>query len=151
MKFTVEIDEFYLDEEQDLAPALVKQVTTAIVNQIWGKIKEKVDKQVTVSVAAQIDAELATKINLRVAELIASEKITRDGKEISIVDYIKQRFDSNAGWNSPNDHITKIAKQFGDEMKKRYDYFYANQIVQQMHTVGIIKEEIFANLIENKK
>ena len=80
-----------------------------------------------------------------------SETITRDKKEISISAYIKQQFENNSGWNNPQEQITKKAKEFGDEMKKRYDFFYANQIVQQMHTVGVIKEEIYANLIENKK
>lgn len=150
MKFTVEIEEFYLDEEQDLAPSLVKQVTDAVTDQIWGKIKAKVDEAVRVSVEAKINNELAQKINLRVGELINSEKIIKDKQEISIIDYIKQQFDRSSNWGSPYEQITKIAKQYGDEMKKRYDFLYANQIVQQMHVIGIIKEDIYANLIDNK-
>jgi hypothetical protein len=151
MKFMVEVDDFYLDEESELAPALSGHVIRTVVSQIWDKIEKKVDEAIRISVQAKIEQELTAKINIRIADIFASETIKKDGKDVSISDYIKDRFVNNSGWNSPHETITKIAKEYGNEMKKRYDYFYANQIVQQMHTIGVLKEEVFANLIENKK
>jgi len=150
MKFTVEVDDFYL-EEGELSTSLINEVSRNVISQIQESIKEKADKAITIAVKAKIEQELALQINLRVAELIASGVIIRDKKEVSIVDYIKDQFDRYNSWNSPYEQITRIAKEYGNEMKKRYDYFYANQIVQQMHTVGVLKEDVFANLIENKK
>ena len=148
MKFTVEVEDFYLDKEDELAPELSTYVTGQVVSQIWVKIEKKVDESVRVSVQAKIEQELTKKINIRIAELIESEKIIVRGQEISIPDYIKSQFEKNSGWGNPDEIIEKKAKEFGAEMKKRYDYFYANQIVQQMHTIGIIKEDIYKNLIE---
>jgi hypothetical protein len=155
MKYTIEVEDFYLeggdDGQEGLEKGLREYITHEVVRQIWKQIKEKVDDAITMKVKAKVEQEMALQINTRIREIISSETITRDKKEISISDYIKQQFENNSGWNNPNEQITKRAKEFGDEMKKRYDFFYANQIVQQMHTVGIIKEEIYANLIENKK
>jgi len=152
MKFVVEVDDFYLDEESELAPALSNHVVRSVVDQIWERINKKVDEAIRVTVQAKIEQELTAKINIRIADCFASEKITlRDGKEVLISDYIKDRFQNNTGWSSPQESIVKIAKEYGNEMKKRYDYFYANQIVQQMHTIGVLREEVFANLIEGKK
>ena len=148
MKFTVEVEDFYLDKEDELAPELSTYVTGQVVSQIWVKIEKKVDESVRVSVQAKIEQELTKKINIRIAELIESEKIIVRGQEISIPDYIKSQFEKHSGWGNPDEIIEKKAKEFGAEMKKRYDYFYANQIVQQMHTIGIIKEDIYKNLIE---
>jgi hypothetical protein len=149
MKFTVEVEDFYLDGEE-LSSSLVEAVKGNVVATIKQNIEKKVDEAIRIAVQAKIEQELTLQINLRVSELIASGKIIKDKAEISIVDYIKQQFEKHSGWNSPYDQITNLAKRYGDEMKKRYDFFYANHIVQQMHTVGIIKEEVYKNLIGEK-
>jgi hypothetical protein len=151
MKFTVEVEEFYLDEDENLAPALVKEITRNVIDGIWGQIKDKVDKAITIAVETKIQKELTLQINLRVAELINAGTITKDKKEVLISDWIKEQFDRSSGWNTPYDQIKNIAANYGQEMKKRYDYFYANQIVTQMSKIGILKEEIFKKLIDVDK
>ena len=155
MKYIIEVEDFYLetgkDGQEGLETGLKEYITHELYRKIAESIREKVDKAIKDVVEIKVEKEMRLQINTRIAEIISSETITRDKKEISISSYIKQQFENNSGWNNPSEQITKKAKEFGDEMKKRYDFFYANQIVQQMHTVGIIKEEIYANLIENKK
>ena len=151
MKFTIEIEEFYLDEDENLAPALVKEITKNVIDGIWGQIKEKVDKAITIAVEAKVKQELALQINLRVAELINTGTITKDGKEVLMSDWIKAQFDRSSGWNTPYDQIKNIAAAYGQEMKKRYDYFYANQIVTQMSKIGVLKEEVFHKLLDVEK
>lgn len=148
MKFTIEVSDFYLDEESELAPALVKHIKHEVVTQIWDKIKAQAEEKLAKAVQSQTEAILSTQINLIVSQLIDAAKIRKNGKEIPVADYIAEQFDKNNNWNSPYEHITKLAKAYGDEMKKRYDYFYANQIVQQMHVIGVLKEEIFQKLID---
>jgi uncharacterized C2H2 Zn-finger protein len=147
MKFTVEVEEFWV-EEAELSSALIGVVTKDVTNQIKKSIEKQVDLAIKTIVQARIEQELALQINMRVSELIAAGVIVRDGEEILIADHIKNLFQKNSGWNSPVDLLSKMAKQYGDEMKKRYDYLYANQIVQQLHTIGVIKEDIYKNLIE---
>jgi len=155
MKYTIEVEDFYLeggdDGQEGLEKGLREYITHEVVSQIWKQIKDKVDDVITMKVEAKVKMDMALQINKRIAEIIASETITRDKKEISISDYIKQQFENNTGWNNPGEVVRNKAKEFGDEMKKRYDFLYANMIVTQMHNIGIIKEEIYANLIENKQ
>ncbi len=151
MKFTVEVEDFYLDEEGDLAPGLTKFVTHEVVTQIWSKIQGIVEKKITEAVQSQTEAILSAQINMLTSQLISAGKITKNGKELLISDYIKDRFDNSGNWNAPYEQIEKLAKAYGNDMKKRYDYFYANQIVQQMHVIGVLKEEVFNKLIEQEK
>jgi len=155
MKFTVEVEDFYLETREDgqegLEKGLKEYIKSEVYHKISEKIKKKVDESVRILVQERIEKELSSTINRRISELVSSEKIIKNKEEILISDYIKEQFSNNHGWNNPNDAIRKIAKEFGDEMKKRYDFIYANHIVQQMHTIGVIKEEIYNNLIENKE
>jgi len=150
MKFTVEVDDFYLDEESELAPALQKYVIRAVVTEIWDKIKSEVEKKITAEVKNSVGRELTTRINIYVDDIISKGTFKTAGskEEVLIADYIKAQFERNSGWNSPYDQIKKIASDYGAEMKKRYDFFYANQIVTQMEKIGILKEEIFHKLID---
>lgn len=69
MKYTVEVDDFYM-EEGNLSQCLEEHITNAVVNSIWEKIKNKVDEAVRVTVQAKIEQELSLKINVRVNDLI---------------------------------------------------------------------------------
>ena len=154
MKFTVEVEEFYLNEENSgmsLETTLRDYIIDEVVSMIWEKIESEVEKAITMKVEEKVKMEMAIKIDKRIAEVMDCETIIRDKKTILISDYIREQFEKNTGWNRPDEIIREKAKIFGDEMKKRYDFLYANAIVQQMHKLGIIKEEIYANLIENKK
>jgi hypothetical protein len=154
MKFTVEVEEFYLNEEdsgRSLETTLRDYIINEVVSKIWEKIKDEADNAITMKVETKVRMEMESQINKRIAEIIDSETIFRDKKEILISDYLREQFERNIGWNKPDDIIRDKAKQFGDEMKKRYDFLYANEIVQQMHKIGILKEEIYTNLLENKK
>ena len=69
---------------------------------------------------------------------------------VSIADYITERFAYQSGWGSPNEAIDKLAKQFGDELKKRYDIAFATQIVKRMNENGLLKDESIIKLLDNK-
>jgi len=149
MKFTIEINDFWVEDDY-VIESLTHRIKSEVIDQINAKIKDKIDIAIGTSIQEIIEKELRFKIDSRIAAIVSSETITINKREVLIVDYIKETFTKSTGWNNPIDLISRKAKEFGEEMKKRYDYLYANQIVQQMHKIGIIKEEVFNNLIEQK-
>ncbi|MCE5226141.1 MAG: hypothetical protein LLG05_09835 [Porphyromonadaceae bacterium] len=152
MKFIIEVDEFWVDGDSDerLAVDLQKHITNALITEIYAKIKDKVDSSIAISVKTMIEKSLAEQINARIAECIQKETITVNKEEVLISDYLKEIFVNNTRWNNPKEQITELAKKFGNEMKKRYDFFYASKIVENMKTIGFIKEEVMNALIEHK-
>lgn len=150
MKFTVEVEEFWLDEEEDLTEALQGHVKREVVRKISESVKDKVEKQIVKKLDEVIEQKLALVIDSSLADLVATGMITYNRSEVSIVDHIKHRFQSNSGWGDPSSHIDDIAKKFGAELKAQYNNVFANKIVQNMKEQGLLKDEVVQILLGDK-
>lgn len=154
MKVIVELSDFYLDENEELLPALRKEVINQAVQHIKESIKARVESQVIMEVKESVERELyktisaEIKANLEIGEIVDPQ----NGRErIKITEFIKRKFEKDSGWNSPNDYIAKIAKEHATELKQRYDLMFAAQIVQKMSEAGLLKEDIAKQLLAGDK
>lgn len=156
MKFTIEIDEFWLDSESELEPALTKHIIDNVVSQIEKSIEKRVEDHITIKVKAEIESKMYRFMNLTIEQIITTEKIKVEesyGKpkvEMTLTEYIKKQFQENSGYRSPHETITALAKKFADEMKNRYDLLFASQIVAKMNNNGLLKDEVAKLLVENQ-
>lgn len=147
MKFTVEVEDFWLEEEE-LTEALSSHIKSEVVHKISASIKEKTDKQITEKIKEAIDKKIELVIDSTLTDLIATGLIMRNGKEVSIIDHIKSVFQNNNTWSSPNVQIAKIAKAFTVELKAQYDMVFANQIVVKMKEQGFLKDDLVQVLLK---
>jgi hypothetical protein len=151
MKFTIEVEDFYLDEDNDLAPALKQHIISTVVNKISTDLKSKIEDGVQKEVKAQVEQTLYRKITSLTNEVIESDKIKgrySNDPEITLQEYVKQQFTTTAASKAPvNDKIEQLAKVFGEEMKKRYDMVFAAGIVQKMHENGLLKDDVVSKLL----
>jgi len=150
MKFTVEVKDFWLDEEE-LTETLQSYVKTEVVREIQASIKDKVEKQIAVKVKDVIDHKIALVIDSALTDLIAAETITYNRQEISIKQHVKNLFHSSTGWSNPNNQIANLAKEFGAEMKAQYNAVFANNVVQGMKEQGLLKDDVVQMLLSDKK
>jgi len=154
MKFTIEVDDFYI-EEGDLESNLKSHIITSCVHKITTDLKQKIDDGVSKEIKAQVEQTLYRKIGMFVTECIANDKIKgyySSDPQITLQEWVKTQFTETARQKAPvDDTIRKLAVAFGDEMKKRYDLLFASQLVAKMKESGFIKEEAIALLLENKK
>jgi hypothetical protein len=152
MKFTVEVDDFYL-EEGDLESELKRHIITSCVHKITTDLKQKIEDGVIKEVKAQVEQTLYRKIGTLVSECIANDKIKArySGEpEMTLQEWVKEQFTETARSKAPmDDVIKKLANAFGEEMKKRYDLLFASQLVAKMKDSGFIKEEALQLLLTN--
>lgn len=151
MKFTIEVEDFYL-EQDDLEAALKSHIITSCVNKITTELKAKIEDGVQKEVKAQVEQTLYRKIGSFVTEAIDNDKIkgryTND-PEMTLQEWVKSQFTEKAREKAPVDAtLEKLAVGFGNEMKKRYDLLFASQLVTKMKDSGFLKEEV-ANLLLN--
>lgn len=159
MKFTVELEEFYLDEDSgDLEKELREQITSSVVSQINKQIAEKIENEIAKNVMKVVSNHLESKIEKKVTSLIEKGMIKpdRNSPEMAISEYIKKQFEENTGWRSPYEAVCNMAKKFGDELKMRYDKAFAVQVVETMRKNNLLKEDSIARLLleqpeDNKK
>ena len=151
MKFTVEVEEFWL-EEKELEKGLQDYVIKDVIIQINEAMKKKIEEQITMRVKEEVEKTMYRRINAIIEETIKTEDVfVRQGETIKIVDYIKKQFLDNSGWSNPTETIKKLAKEFGQELKNRYDLMFASQIVAKMNENGLLKEGAAKYLLEDKK
>lgn len=144
MKFTIEVEDFYLEEDRDLAPALKSYIINDVVQKIHKSIKDKVEEHVTKEVKAQVEQSLYRKISTLVGEIIATDKVKgrySNEPDMTLQEYVHDQFKNNSGYNSIQDNIKKLANAFAEDMKKRFDLLYASQIVAKMSDHGLLKDD----------
>lgn len=154
MKFTIEVEDFWLNDEDNLEENLKKYIISDIVRQIDASIKAKVDDHINKEVKAQVEQTLYRKISTLVGETIATDKIKgyySNDPEMTLQEHIKAKFNSSHKEESKifDQLIEKLAKQFGEELKKRYDLLFASQLVSKLHENGMLKEDV-AKLLFDK-
>lgn len=155
MKFTVEIEEFWMDED---AGTLDEQLKSYIVHdvlmQIKKDIKEKIETEISFQVKQQFEHCMYEYIQKEVKDFISEGKIRTSSynkEEILIKDWIKERFTGDTGYNNPEQVIKSLAKDFGKEMKERYDLLFASQLVAKMSETGLLKEDVAKLLLPKKE
>lgn len=143
MKFTIEVDDFYLDGEE-LDSALKDHIKRDVVASIHASIKQKVEDHVTKEVKAQVEQQLYRKISTLVGEIIATDKVKgrySSDPDMTLQEWVMSEFKNNSRYETIQDHIKKLANSFGEDMKKRFDLLYASQIVAKMGDAGLLKED----------
>lgn len=148
MKFTVELEDFYIDEEEDIEPALKSHIIGAVISTINEQISEKIKKSITEVAKLAIEKKFSEKTSKVVDEFIENGKIKYNSNELTIEEYVKHLFNDNNGWGVPQFTLGRLAKKFGDELKERYDLFFATQIVKKLGDSGLLAEGIAKALID---
>lgn len=149
MKFTVEVDEFWLDEEADLAPALQNSVKNDVVAQI----KKSVEAQVSQLMEKIMKEEIKSKMDIIVGGLMRDFLVVGRVKgsyssdpELPLAEWVSKQVTSQ---NSViQDWIKKSVEAQVTELKKRYDLLFATQIVSKLNKEGMLKEDIAKLLLE---
>ena len=151
MKFTVEVEDFYLDKEGDIESQLKSSVVRDVVSQITKSIESKINDAITLEVKRQVEKSLYRNVQKIVKTVVETGKIKgrySNDNDMTIEEWVKHDFQNNSGYSSPKDHIEKLAKQFGDELKKRYDLLFATNIVVKLKENGLLKDDAVKMLLE---
>lgn len=148
MKFTIEVEDFWLEEEE-LNEALQAHLLSSVTHKISESIKDKVDKEISAKVTKTIEKSLLPLIDIELTKLIETGIITPNSKEITISEHIKNMFHNSRNWNSPKDQIERFSKRFCAELKLQYDAAFATKIVMGMKDQGLLKPEVVQMLLED--
>jgi hypothetical protein len=162
MKFTIELEDFWLDEDSNGLDAELKRfVTSEVVKTIYAKIESKIDDQIVRQVKETVESTMYKKASLYMEKCFEGETIMADvyengrssKKAITLNEYVVNKFTKDSGWASPNEKIEKLAKQFsekfGQEIKDRYDMMFATQIVLKLDKEGLLKDGVVKTLMQN--
>ena len=152
MKFTVEIEDFWLDEEEELAPTLRKHIVNDVVSKINKQIENKVEDTITRQVKQQVQQQLLEKTNRLIDEFIEKGEIQSGisgHPGVSVEEYIKEQFNRKSGWGNPAEKMAKIAERLGNQLKERYDLLFATHVVKKLDKEGLLKENVAKMILDS--
>lgn len=150
MKFTIEVEDFYLDEE-DIESGLKRAIINDVVQKIQKTIADRVEKQVDTEVRRRVEESLYTHITACIKETIATGTVKGkygSGEPMTMADYVQFQFSNNDAVRGINEQVKAVAVGLANAMKQRYDMLFASQIVAKMNTNGFLKEDIGKLLLQ---
>lgn len=153
MTIKIELEDFYLDSEDDIVPELKKFIIREAVNQINEKIEAKTKDAIKEAIKGIVEGAMTEKIQALVQTTIDTERVKsyNSSELILLSEYIKETFTRNSGsWSSPNVYIEKLAKKFADDMKNRFDLTFASQIVAKMNENGLLRSDVAQLLLPSE-
>lgn len=155
MKLKVDLDDFYLDEEDDLVPAIKDFVVNEVTSTIWGRVEEKIKQKILDLCNENIQKIIDEKIEMYLTEMLDKEMIKKDrwsDELVSLQEYVLTAFNKDFDNNYKNTLgriVEGKTKNICEEIKKRYDLLFASQLISKMNDQNMLKEDI-AKLILDK-
>jgi len=153
MKITVDLQNFFLEEDESIQEGLKRSIIEESVFQIKDYLKDRIAVEITSKVKEIVNEHLSTQISEVIADCIANHKIKgryHGDPEMTIQEYVHKQFHDEASKKAPtHEYIEKEAKKLGDEIKKRYDMSFAAGIVQKMHENNLLKDENLSKLLQS--
>lgn len=147
MRFTVEVEEFYLEEE-DLSSVLQHQLKQAIVSEIRKNIADQVAVFMDKHIKGEIQSDIQTRVQLLMEDYVAKGKLKggySSDPEMTIPEYIAKQFSNSRG------DLTKIienkVKAHVSELQQRYDLMFATQLITKIKEQGFLKDEAVKMLL----
>ena len=150
MKFTVEVEEFYL-EEGELAVELKEQIKRDVVAQIREVTKKQVDEFMNTYVKNEIHNQLQGRVQSMMDEFLSSG-LVKDNygnpPQMAVKDWISKTFtDKRADIHKS---IENQVKKAVSELQARYDLMFASQLIVKIKDQGFLKEDVARLLLSGE-
>jgi hypothetical protein len=158
MKYTIEVDNFYLDEEEltnalkdHIKHTVIQEINTSIHNQVAKATTELmiefgktyIEKQCT----QVVDRFIKRGIVPKVPDTRKRRSVGDAGTALSFEKHFQDMFLNNNGFNRPSDTFKRIAERCTTELKERYDKIYAMHIVESLGKQGMLNEELASMML----
>ena len=144
------ISDMQEDGECDIESELKSVIIRSVIQKLLPKIQESVDKKIEQRLDAIFIERVNSAVEKTLNKAIDNGVLVKRGVEVSIHDHITSLFQQASGWNSPNDKIQKIAKEFGKELKDQYNVIFASKIVENIKEQGLLKDDVAKLLLGDK-
>jgi len=144
MKVEIEISDFYFEESEFTDALKAHTIRDAVAT-----VKKETDKYIQDEVNRQVKELVLSSLNKRIE--IETKRILKEGliksydsnikEPVSFETYIQQMFNHNGNYNSINEVIKRVANDFAEQARKKYDLMFASQVVNSMRENGFLNED----------
>jgi hypothetical protein len=157
MKFTIEIEEFWSEEEGSIE--LAQELKRSIISEVTNKIKSEISQQVATQIELKVRETLASELNSTIQTAV--DKFVREGTvkgscnsdpRVTFVEALQNSFESLDVVTKMDAKLKKTVDEqveiLIEEFKERYDTSFATQIVMKLNEGKFLKDGIVDLLIK---
>lgn len=168
MKFKVEIDlnevlnelfvdydpEYGIDVDIDLKHEIKTDITHQAKQAVLKEVKEPLRKDIEDRVKILVKDAYAEEVSETVKKFIREGKLQgryKGDPEITVNEWIEREFEGSVNNDVLKKAVQNQANNVSEELKGRYDMFFATQLVMKMNDQGLLKDGVMSTLDLPKK
>lgn len=146
LNIDVQIDtsDLWCEEDESLDEVLKQSIQNEVVLAVKKQAKESINNCVDQFVRANVDDKIKIAMDEAISQMIdGGMKFTPQysREEVSIMDYVRNRFDKNDLASAIHKYVEKESKTLTEELKRQYDVKFASKIVEGIANQGLLKPE----------
>ena len=155
MKFTVEIEDFWLDEDSgSLDEELRHAIKSEVVREIKSSIKEQIEAEIKAVAKEEIAGSLSTEIAMVIRDIVTNGTIKKQSNSedrITVKELIVGIIEGGRNsWSDPRKELQKYADKHMEKIKSQYDFIFASSIVKKMAEQGMLKDANIDKLLSKE-
>lgn len=149
----IEIGDFYEDSDLTLSEIIKKEIISQVTTNVRKAVLEKYHKDIEVAVEKNV-SELIEKVlkgfensneTFEYTQRYSSKPVVTTIKDLVMNYFLREVESSNV-----SDSVERIAKDFAEELKNRYDTTFASLIVKNMKEQHLLADDRLTELIKKE-
>jgi len=152
MKLTVNIDleEIFCEEDETIKEAIKNDVVYQVQKSVREKLKEDLTRVADEAKKEVVDSFKDGHILEICKEVIADKgiKYSYSSDKMPLDEYLVKAFEDSRNYEGIFKHIDRVAENFSNKVKEKYDFKFAAQVVNKLSEQGLLKDDEIKKLIE---
>ena len=157
MKLTVNVDleDFFQNEDETLQESIVRAIETSVIRRLEKDFREKIKDDFYKGIVGEFLSEKDAKVKEIIEKAFDEEKVKKSYYSDDMVTYTEYVTEVlKRDLNSPDlDRkikavSDKVSATAFEEMKKRYDVYFAAQIIEKLAAAGMLAQGVAESILK---
>ncbi len=157
MKLTVNVDleDFFQNEDETLQESIVRAIETSVIRRLEKDFREKIKDDFYKKIIEKFLSEKDAKVKEIIEKAFDEEKVKKSYYSDDMVTYTEYVTEVlKRDLNSPDlDRkikavSDKVSATAFEEMKKRYDVYFAAQIIEKLSAAGMLAQGVAESILK---
>lgn len=157
MKLTVNVDleDFFQNEDETLQESIIRAIETSVIRRLEKDFRDKVKDDFYKKIIDKFLSEKDAKVKEIIEKAFDEEKVKKSyysNDMVTFAEYVTENLQKDL--SSPNFDAKikavsdKVSATAFEEMKKRYDVYFAAQIIEKLAAAGMLAQGVAESILK---
>ena len=156
MKLTVNVDleDFFQNEDETLQESIVRAIETSVIRRLEKDFRDKINDDFYKKIIEKFLSEKDAKVKEIIEKAFEGrvKKSYSSDDMVTFAEYVTETLKKDL--NSPNFDAKikaisdKVSETAFEEMKKRYDVYFAAQIIEKLSAAGMLAQGVAESILK---